>query len=488
MGTCSSSQNTDKTILPEKDDGIKKANAVPAPVARSAEPPTEEVSTPKSVEGNFGMNGQDQESFGDPSYIGNHLNSPPRDAPEKLLEDSKTDFLSDYDFAGDLGSGSFSVVKRAISKTTGKSVAVKCIVRSRLPPDEINALHDEVSILKEVTHPNIIHMHDFYEEEKSFYLVMELMEGGELFDRIVQKSYYNEKEARDLVMILLDSINYLHERNIAHRDLKPENLLLASLENDSEIRLADFGFAKKVTEAGLKTQCGTPGYVAPEILRGESYGIAADMWSIGVITYILLGGYPPFHDENQALLYKKIKTGDFVFHPEYWGPVSSEAKSLITSMLTVDIDQRITAKEGLAHPWINMADAELQSYDLVGTLAEIKKFNARRKLKGTIKAVMALTKMRRLITNLTGESSANLAAEEEGKTSEEKIAAMKEAFYKFDENGDGNITTSELGTVMNNLGKFPSEEELQTMINEVDVDKNGTIEFEEFVTLMKKLA
>ena len=157
-------------------------------------------------------------------------------------------------------------------------------------------------------------------------------------------------------------------------------------------------------------------------------------------------------------------------------------------MLTVDIDQRITAKEGLAHPWINMADAELQSYDLVGTLAEIKKFNARRKLKGTIKAVMALTKMRRLITNLAGESSANLAAEEEGKTSEEKIAAMKEAFYKFDENGDGNITTSELGTVMNNLGKFPSEEELQTMINEVDVDKNGTIEFEEFVTLMKKLA
>lgn len=236
-------------------------------------------------------------------------------------------------------------------------------------------------------------------QPENYYLVMEVMSGGELFDRIVQKSYYNEKEARDLVKILLDAICYMHDRNIVHRDLKPENLLLQNRDNDSEIRLADFGFAKRVKgNLSLSTQCGTPGYVAPEILKGDKYGLAVDMWSIGVITYILLGGYPPFHDDNQATLYKKIKSGDFVFHPEYWDPVSKEAKDLITRMLTVDYEKRLTAKDALNHPWIHdMSDGELQSHDLHGTLDEIKKFNARRKLKGTIKAVMAATKMKRLI-------------------------------------------------------------------------------------------
>lgn len=245
------------------------------------------------------------------------------DDSKPLLAGSKSGFHTDYDIGTDLGSGSFSVVKAATHRETGNIVAVKCIRRASLPADEREALRDEVSILRELDHPNIIAMHDFYEEEQNFYLVMEVMEGGgecdaiillphfiwpltislthhhtELFDRIVQKSYYNEKEARDLVKILLNSMQYLHVRNIVHRDLKPENLLLANKQDDSNIRLADFGFAKRVIKP-LKTQCGTPGYVAPEILRGDTYGLSVDMWSIGVITYILLGGYPPFHDDNQ---------------------------------------------------------------------------------------------------------------------------------------------------------------------------------------------
>ena len=361
----------------------------------------------------------------------------------------------------------------------------------------MEALRDEVSILGEVKHPNVIHMLAFYEEEEHYYLVMEIMGGGELFDRIVQKSYYNEKDARDLVKILLDAIYYMHERNIVHRDLKPENLLLASMTNDSDIRLADFGFAKRVTKA-LSTQCGTPGYVAPEILKGEKYGLSVDMWSIGVITYILLGGYPPFHDDNQAILYKKIKEGNFEFHPEYWDPVSAEAKNLIKSMLTVDIGDRLTAKDAMNDPWIKMSDESLEAHDLNGALDEIKKFNARRKLKGTIKAVMAMTKMKRLIESLTGaakqidkEALEEAALEKGGAIesllSEEQIAGFKEEFNKFDENGDGTITTDELSVVMNNLGQHPTEQQLKDMVAEVDMDKNGTIEFGEFIVMMAKL-
>ena len=165
--------------------------------------------------------------------------------------------------------------------------------------------------MRSVDHPNIVKLYDFFDEKRYYYMAIELMEGGELFERIVKKTFYNEKEARDLIRILLDALAYLHHRHIVHRDLKPENLLLKSPYNDFDIKLADFGFAKKVNGKSLDTQCGTPGYVAPEILKGAKYGTEVDMWSCGVIVYILLGGYPPFHDDNHAILYRKIKAADY---------------------------------------------------------------------------------------------------------------------------------------------------------------------------------
>jgi calcium/calmodulin-dependent protein kinase I len=141
------------------------------------------------------------------------------------------------------------------------------------------------------------------------------VEGGELFDRIVSKSYYNEKEARDVIHTLLTAVKYCHDRDIVHRDLKPENLLLASTTDDAGLKLADFGFAAKAVGNVLRTQCGTPGYVAPEILMDKPHGKAVDMWSIGVICYIVLGGYPPFHDENQKNLFRLIKAAKYEFHP-----------------------------------------------------------------------------------------------------------------------------------------------------------------------------
>ncbi|CAM9642609.1 unnamed protein product [Phaeothamnion confervicola] len=235
---------------------------------------------------------------------------------------------------------------------------------------------------------------------------MEQMKGGELFDRIVQKQFYNEKDARDVLKVLLEAVKYCHDRNIAHRDLKPENLLLVSADDDSLIKVADFGFARPVDSGGLRTQCGTPGYVAPEILKGESYGLQVDMWSIGVIMYILLGGYPPFHDDNQATqakLYQKIKKGKVVFHEQYWGQVSDDAKDLIRKMLTLAPPDRITAADALRHPWLAGDDATLQQYDLGGNLEQLKLFNARRKFKSAIQSVMMAQRLRKLTEALEAE-------------------------------------------------------------------------------------
>lgn len=245
------------------------------------------------------------------------------------------------------------------------------------------------------------------------------MKGGELFDRIVQKAYYNEKEARDVCKILFQSLDYCHKKKIAHRDLKPENLLLMvstigatnvstfshshllkkiakilfmfliqSNENDRQLKIADFGFAKKApVPKCLTTQCGTPGYVAPEVLEGVKYGTQADMWSLGVITYILLGGYPPFMEDTQRALFRMIKRGDYQFHPQYWQNVSRGAKGLIKKLLTVNPDERISASQALNDDWILEDDENLANLDLKSTATELQKFQLKKKFKGAVNAV-----------------------------------------------------------------------------------------------------
>uniref|UniRef100_A0A7S3NIS0 phosphorylase kinase n=1 Tax=Aureoumbra lagunensis TaxID=44058 RepID=A0A7S3NIS0_9STRA len=317
-------------------------------------------------------------------------------------DEQDSEFSKSYilDHRAELGTGAFSKVvkgsRRLPDGSAGVAVAVKCITKTpELKQEDIDSLYEEVQVLRSITHPNIIELYDFYEEKKMFYMVIELMEGGELFERIVKKTFYNEKEARDLIRILLDALAYLHRAAIVHRDLKPENLLLKSPYNDFDIKLADFGFAKKVSGKSLDTQCGTPGYVAPEILKGVKYGSEVDMWSCGVIVYILLGGYPPFHDDNHAVLYRKIKAADYTFEPQYWEQVSDDAKDLIKKMLVVNPDNRLTADQALRHPWFLVGDHELISRNLSTTLDTMKKFNARRKFRGTVKGIMLTNKMGR---------------------------------------------------------------------------------------------
>jgi calcium/calmodulin-dependent protein kinase I len=234
-------------------------------------------------------------------------------------------------------------------------------------------------------------LYDVYEEKSFWYLVTEKMTGGELFDRIVSKSFYNEKEARDVCKILFEAIGYCHKHSVAHRDLKPENLLLRSEDNDSEIKIADFGFAKKVlTPNSLTTQCGTPGYVAPEILEGVAYDTKSDMWSLGVIVYILLGGYPPFIEQNQRELFRKIRKGQYEFHEEYWGAVSPDAKDFISCLLAVNPSKRLSSDEAMKHKWMTADDDVLAGQDLGTNLSELKKYNAKRKFKAAVNAVSSV--------------------------------------------------------------------------------------------------
>jgi calcium/calmodulin-dependent protein kinase I len=303
-----------------------------------------------------------------------------------------------YRLKGVLGTGAFSTVREGFHRVNSDiSYAIKCINRKKLSEEDEAALLDEVAILKEMRHLHIIRLYDFFSEPATYYLVMERMSGGELFDRIVAKAYYSEKEARDTCRIILDAVGYCHAHHVAHRDLKPENLLLLSEDDDSAVKIADFGFAKRVTEHNsLTTQCGTPGYVAPEILEGTPYDERADMWSVGVILYILLGGYPPFIESTQRDLFRKIRKGDYEFHEEYWGTVSAEAKGLISSLLTVDASLRLTAKQGLENEWITGDDAKLANRDLDANMKKLRNFNAKRKFRAAVSTVMAANKLNSL--------------------------------------------------------------------------------------------
>jgi calcium/calmodulin-dependent protein kinase I len=283
-------------------------------------------------------------------------------------------------------SGSFATVKLAEHRTDGSKWAVKIITKSGLSKEDAEALDVEVEVLSKVKHPNIVEFKEIFDCTKTFYLVMELMEGGELFDRIVEKEKYSEKEAQTVIIELASALDYCHELNVVHRDLKPENLLYKSTAPDAKIKIADFGLAKLLDDETImmKTACGTPGYVAPEILESKPYSCKVDMWSLGVILYILLCGFPPFYDDNNAKLFAQIKSGRFHYPKDYWHNVSDDAKDLINKLLVVDPALRLDAKGVLNHKWIKGTASEEA---LTGAKDELKKFQAKKRLKLGMKKV-----------------------------------------------------------------------------------------------------
>jgi len=264
----------------------------------------------------------------------------------------KQKFEDVYEEGDELGRGAFAVVKLCTHKNTKEKWAVKEVDKKQVGND-MAQLDREIDILKKVNHPNIIALKDVFDSPDILYIVTELATGGELFDRIVEKTQYAEKDAIPLVRQLLSAIAYLHKAGIVHRDLKPENLLLGDRTDSAAVKVADFGLSKVIDPSVMMaTSCGTPSYVAPEVLMAKGYGPEVDLWSIGVITFILLCGYPPFFSEDLAELFEQIMTADYEFADEYWSAVSSEAKDFISGLLVVDPSNRMTAKQALAHPWL----------------------------------------------------------------------------------------------------------------------------------------
>jgi len=258
-----------------------------------------------------------------------------------------------YEFKTELGRGAFSIVYLATQRATGQQFAVKVINKKDLGKDYEKNLKMEVDILKKVNHPNIIALKELFDTPDKLYLIMELVTGGELFDKIVEKGSYTESEASHLVHKIVSAVSYLHNLGIVHRDLKPENLLLKRADNDLEIAIADFGLSKIVgQQIMMQTACGTPSYVAPEVLDASGYDNAVDMWSIGVITYILLCGFPPFYGDTVPEIFEQIMVAKFEYPEEYWGGISKEAKNFIEKLLVVEPTKRLSAIEALKHPWL----------------------------------------------------------------------------------------------------------------------------------------
>mmetsp|Transcript_20399 Transcript_20399/g.28385 ORF Transcript_20399/g.28385 Transcript_20399/m.28385 type:complete len:574 (+) Transcript_20399:317-2038(+) len=297
-------------------------------------------------------------------------------------------FREVYQLNARLKSGSFATVCRGTHRATGKKVAIKCVLRKDLPASDDAAIFDEVAILASLRHPHVCPLLDFFDEKDCYFLVMELMAGGDLFDRIGAKKSYTEADARDLCVKMLQAMAYVHSKKIAHCDMKPKNLLLVSDESDNDIKFADFGFAARVYEPKTLTkQCGTPFFVSPEILMREKYDQQSDMWSVGCIIYLLLGGNLPFMGRSQKELFRAIVVGKYEFPSDCgWDDVSDEAKDLISKLLVTDPDKRMTAKEALEHTWITAQDDLLQAR-LIGASKRLKTYNARMKLRSAMIAV-----------------------------------------------------------------------------------------------------
>ena len=295
-----------------------------------------------------------------------------------------------------IGEGNFAKVYKCVKKGEDTTqYAVKVIDKSKV--EDMNDITREIEIMGKIDHPNVIKLIEVIDDSKKnkINLVMEMVTGGELFDRIVDEGSFTEKKAATILYTMCHALDYMHGLNIVHRDLKPENILMKSPDT-SEIKIADFGLARVVSDKQMmKTACGTPGYVAPEVLQNKGYDSGAvDLWSTGVILYIMICGFPPFYEEELPALFDQIMKARYDFPSPWWDSISNGAKDCIRGLLTVDPKKRTTAAQCMANEWVTTAapDTNIE-------LKNLKKYNAMRKMK---RATAKLVAMQR-ITNVLGK-------------------------------------------------------------------------------------
>jgi calcium-dependent protein kinase len=374
-----------------------------------------------------------------------------------IRKDSKLE--DDYDLDGELGKGTYGIVYKGIDKITGDVRAVKQIARAKIKKYE--RFINEVNALKTLDHPNIIKLFEIYEDEENVYLVQELCTGGELFDRIVENQYLSEKQASALFQQILQSILYCNKNKISHRDLKPENFMFKTKDEDSNLKLIDFGLSmsyyKMDKSSGnqgnvvrMKTRAGTAFFMAPEVVSHD-YTESCDMWSAGVMLYIMLCGYPPFYGETDQEILEAIVAGEFDFDDEVWDEVSADAKDLIKKCL-IGEKERISPKEALAHPWVK----NLEQNNAVPSdhMNRLKEFQKAKKLKKAALTYLA------------------------SRTSDKDVSEEMKIFFALDKNRDGYITLKELKEGMKDNENV---DELAEILKGVDIDNNGAINYTEFI-------
>ncbi|KAK2974883.1 hypothetical protein RJ640_020798 [Escallonia rubra] len=393
-----------------------------------------------------------------------------------ILGKPYVDITTIYDLDKELGRGQFGITYLCTEKATGIKYACKSISRRKLVSEkDKDDVRREILMLQHLTgQPNIVEFKGAYEDHKNLHLVMELCSGGELFDRITAKGNYSEREAARVGRQIVNVVHVCHFMGVMHRDLKPENFLLVSRDEDAPLKATDFGLSVFIEEGRVYTQVvGSAYYVAPEVLR-RRYGKEIDVWSAGVILYILLSGVPPFWAETEKGIFDAILEGRIDYQSAPWPTISASAKDLVKKMLTKDPKKRITAAQALAnwltvnvirimmyvleHPWLK-EDGEASDKPIdSAVLTRMKQFRAMNKLKKLALKVIA--------ENL----------------SEEEIKGLKQMFNNMDTDRSGTITYDELKTGLSKLGSKPSEAEIQQLMDAADVDKSGTIDYTEFIT------
>jgi len=313
-------------------------------------------------------------------------------------KENKGDVNDHYELGKQLGSGSFSVVYQGLCKDDNIKYAIKVVNKENTNAKEMDT---ELEVMARLEHPNIVFFKEIFDARDNYYVVLEMITGGELFDRIIELRRYTEKDASHVMRQALLGIRHMHERNLVHRDIKPENLLLSSKDADAMVKVADFGFACVCKgEHDLDETLGTPPYMAPEIvvLRNEDedlpgYGKKVDIWALGVCLYILLSGVHPFQIPDEDEMLDLIEAGDWTWKGSNWANVGDSAKKLIMGMMCPDATKRFSAQECLDSDWItgHCPDEELGAIQNT-----IKQYQARKKFKGAILGVMATNSLMRL--------------------------------------------------------------------------------------------
>jgi len=353
-----------------------------------------------------------------------------------------------------IGKGAFGEVRKASNIASGEVRAIKIIYKQNCSKSEQERIFNEITIMKTLDHPNIVRIYEYFQDQKYIFIVMELVQGKELFDKIVEAHHFNERMAANIMHQLLSAVNYLHKHSIVHRDLKPENIIFDGVN----IKLIDFGTSQLFTKNHkMKTIEGTPYYIAPEVLD-QAYNEKCDEWSCGVILYIMLSGSPPFNGRNDREIMAAVQKGKYDFNRPEFDDVSNSAKSIINKLLTFAIKNRISAEQALEHEWFKNVHEKTDALLNSGIMSNLQKFQIHTKMQQAVYYF--------IITNLT---------------SKEETRELNDIFKALDTNNDGIISKEELTAGVKKINQFLSEEEIELLMNKIDNKKNKGIEYSEFV-------